>query len=750
MNNIFEAAEFYISKGFKVFPVHGIHPNGQCTCGKPECNVSNALTKDKKVPVGKHPATTHGRTDAVGDIESFRKLVGARENLNIGINTGPESGMWVLDVDEEEGIKSLAELCEQNAAVHRGAWQATGQGQHWLFKYPSHLKVVTRAGQLGKDALQKLGTKLDVRGQGGYIVADPSRHFLGHQYQWHDGPLEDAPEWLVELVSDKAKEVRPDEYDYLHYDPFPEGEVFEMLDLLYPDASYDDWYQIGMALKSGGYQLSTWEAWSRRGKKYQPGECQKKWKGFDPSGAVTMGTLVFHAMRAGWKPSLTIDRIPMEDHPAQEFLDKIKAQPTNSTALDLTHLSPIIKQTCDIIDEKSVRPQPLLTLLNVLVFFGALFGRRYQSYTGLRTNIYGVGIAPSTIGKDQSRKTIQDIMATVPGLQQLNGGDSIVSTAGLITLMAKYPRRIIQLDEMGLYLQAVSATNVSAHERQVASIFMQLFSKVQGVWTGAQYADANTEPVVIANPCLCLFGTTTLGAFAKSMKQDAVENGFLNRFVVLEGENNPPFNHEPDIAELHADFVKSIERLYAAVLAICKGTLDIMDSKVAGITPHTTAIQDDAKKFYQQLFEESNANRIKDGDVGMLWGRLAEHSMKIAMINAICRTPEHPVVTMADMRIGESIARRSALFSLRIAREHMHSGEFHKQCQFIESLIRAAKDRGITRSQLTLASRSMNMKGQDVGNVLESLLDSDTIKPFKDESLQGKSGVKATRYFINP
>ncbi len=738
MNNIFEAAEFYISKGFKVFPVHGIKPDGiHCTCNDPKC-----VTNIDKPKAGKHPATKNGRTDAVGDIASFRKLVGARENLNIAIATGPESDLWSLDVDGVEGVAALDAMGLANSPIHKGAYQSTGRGQHWAFKYPTDgRKVFSRT--------EKLGPKLDVRGAGGYIVAAPSRHALGHTYQWNDGPLAPAPDWLVDLVSEAPRPTfttaRPE------LEPFTESDVLDMLDHLKPDNSYDNWYQVGMALEDGGYGLNIWESWSRKGSKYKGHkDCKSHWGSFKGQG-ITMGTLVFRAQENGWKPLHPIDRMPMESHPAQEFLAKISKAPAPSLpSIPTMSLSPIIQDITQLILRQSVRPQPTLALLNVFTFLGAIFGRRYQTHTGIRTNIYAVGIAPSTIGKDQSRKTIQDIMARVPHLNQVNGGDSIISTAGLVTLMGKFPRRIIHQDEFGLFLQAISSKNASSHEHLIVSMLMQLFSKAQGVWTGAQYADKDREQEVIASPHLCVFGTSTLGTYAAAMKQDAIESGYLNRFIVLPGDEKPPFNHNPEIDPISPELIKSVQHLNETALSVCHGIADTQDSKVIDIAPHTCAITDDAKAYYQALFEEQDTNRVKDGLFGPLWGRMAEHSIKLAMVNAICRTPEHPVINLIDLQLGESIARRAVQYSLKIARENMNSGEFHKQCQFIEALIRNAGTQGITRSKITKAANRQNMRGQDVGNVLDSLLESDIIKPFKDEALTGKSGVKATVYYINP
>ena len=56
-----------------------------------------------------------------------------------------------------------------------------------------------------------------------------------------------------------------------------------------------------MALQEGGYDVSVWQEWSAKGYKYQHGECEAKWSGFDNSGGVTMGTLIHMAKSQGYR-----------------------------------------------------------------------------------------------------------------------------------------------------------------------------------------------------------------------------------------------------------------------------------------------------------------------------------------------------------------------------------------------------------------------------------------------------------------
>ena len=84
-------------------------------------------------------------------------------------------------------------------------------------------------------------------------------------------------------------------------DDYKLSEILEHLDCSMLD--YQQWTDVGMALKSEGYPCSVWDDWSRSSdpSRYHPGECDKKWQTFRSSG-VTAGTIIQMAMDQGWRP----------------------------------------------------------------------------------------------------------------------------------------------------------------------------------------------------------------------------------------------------------------------------------------------------------------------------------------------------------------------------------------------------------------------------------------------------------------
>ncbi|MGN0508690.1 MAG: AAA family ATPase [Ruminococcus sp.] len=83
------------------------------------------------------------------------------------------------------------------------------------------------------------------------------------------------------------------------------SELLEILDHINPSLlDYQEWVNVGMALKDEGCSCADWDRWSRKDAvRYHPGDCEKKWQSFNGSAApVTAGTIFQYAKNQGWQP----------------------------------------------------------------------------------------------------------------------------------------------------------------------------------------------------------------------------------------------------------------------------------------------------------------------------------------------------------------------------------------------------------------------------------------------------------------
>ncbi len=157
-------------------------------------------------PGSKHPKE-HPAWEKAGttDTDRIRHWWTNAPNHGIGILTGPESGIWVLDVDvsgDKTGDETLAELEDAYSPLPPTYEVITGSGgRHLYFAWPSGHDI--------RNSASDLGPGLDVRGAGGQVLAPPTVHPNGQRYE-HEASspllLAPAPGWLVSLVEHQERE----------------------------------------------------------------------------------------------------------------------------------------------------------------------------------------------------------------------------------------------------------------------------------------------------------------------------------------------------------------------------------------------------------------------------------------------------------------------------------------------------------------------------------------------------------------
>ncbi len=208
------AALWYAGRGLPVFPLHSVDGQGRCSCnGKPGCKP------------GKHPRIPNGHVGASTDPGQIRRWWSRWPEANIGIPTGERSGLLVLDIDDH-GFTSLDALEEEHGPLPETLTVRTGGGgMHLYLKYPPGSGIRNSAG--------KVGLGLDVRGEGGYVVAPPSRTDKG-PYAFLDRlPRTLPPEWLLEAArgphraatdEDGTEAGRDGGLDAGSLEPIPKGE----------------------------------------------------------------------------------------------------------------------------------------------------------------------------------------------------------------------------------------------------------------------------------------------------------------------------------------------------------------------------------------------------------------------------------------------------------------------------------------------------------------------------------------------
>jgi putative DNA primase/helicase len=177
----------YAAFGIPVVPLHTPSADGRCSCRR-ECGRDN----------GKHPRTLHGLKDATTDPGTIARWWEVWPAANIGLACG--FLFWVLDVDVGDGEASISRLEDEYGAMPPTWAVVTGSGGlHLWFRYRTEYAF--------RNSESEVGSGVDVKTRGGYVVAPPSLHRSGSRYAWSECwrpgtvSLADAPPWLIRLIS---------------------------------------------------------------------------------------------------------------------------------------------------------------------------------------------------------------------------------------------------------------------------------------------------------------------------------------------------------------------------------------------------------------------------------------------------------------------------------------------------------------------------------------------------------------------
>ena len=188
-------------------------------------------------PRTKKPLTPHGCKDAkkaVGPIKAWWKKW---PDANVGIATGAMSNLIVIDEDCDEdkgldGYQSVKDWERIHAGLPETPMSITGRGGYHLYFHYEGTDIKNRTGLL---------EGVDVRGEGGYVIAPPSTHPNGTEYVWEYDPeefaLADVNETVLELLATNTT---------------PETEQFKLPDKIQDGARNDTLFKLASSMQAQG------------------------------------------------------------------------------------------------------------------------------------------------------------------------------------------------------------------------------------------------------------------------------------------------------------------------------------------------------------------------------------------------------------------------------------------------------------------------------------------------------------------
>jgi hypothetical protein len=278
------AALAYAGRGWRVFPA----PLG-----------TKRSYKSKKHSGGVNWGATNNPDEIRRDFAQWPQAT-------IGIPTGQANGIWVLEADTPkghgvDGLASLQALITEHRALPATLQAESPSGSaHYYFKWPAD-KVI-------RNSASTVAPGVDVRGEGGMVIAPPSVHGNA-AYRWVvEVEIAAAPEWLITLATAANNSGDSSNGDAREANLEPEAElslIEATVDAIpNPDLDWEQWNKVGMAIyaasggSAGGFAI--FDKFSQKSDKYDAEYTADKWRKYhsSPPTQIGFGSLQYWADEA--------------------------------------------------------------------------------------------------------------------------------------------------------------------------------------------------------------------------------------------------------------------------------------------------------------------------------------------------------------------------------------------------------------------------------------------------------------------
>lgn len=314
----------------------------------------------------------------------------------------------------------------------------------------------------------------------------------------------------------------------------------------------------------------------------------------------------------------------------------------------------LLGELANYIAAASPRPVYEISLAAALGLMSGICGRAFNvSGTGL--NHYIMLLAATGSGKEAMASGISRLSTIVakemPSVMQFVGPAEIASGQALLKHLSERetPCFVSLVGEIGLRLQQMTHQNATTSDIALRRVMLDLFGKSGAGETVRPtiYSDKKNNTDVIHSPAFSLLGDSTPETFYRALDEDAIVQGLLPRFTIIE-YNGPrvPMNFQ------RANAIPS-QSLVSDVSALAKNCHENMATgRVTNVS-----FTHDAWAMFQTMDDYSTAKiNASDRDVlKQLWNRFDLKVIKIAALLALSVNQYEPLINVQMMEWARSL-----------------------------------------------------------------------------------------------
>jgi hypothetical protein len=381
-----------------------------------------------------------------------------------------------------------------------------------------------------------------------------------------------------------------------------------------------------------------------------------------------------------------------------------------------------ISEVMDLCLATAPYPNQVMAFCGALALQAVLAGRKVRDPGDNRTNLYLLGLAHSSAGKDWPRKLNTRILYEIGVAGCL--GERFSSGEGIQDALYLSPSMLFQTDEIDGILQSMSKSRDGRHENLMSTL-LTMYSSANSVYPMRRKA-GKESPGAIDQPCLVVFGTAIPNHYYEALSERMLTNGFFARMIILECG--------PRGSGQDAKVLDIPERVIATAnwwKDLMPGTGNLQSwHPVPRIVPQTAeAIAILADNRGEAEMEYRRAERQNDSVGTTVWGRVNEQARKLALMYAISESHADPIIGVDAAAWATRFIMHLTRRMLFMANAYSNDNDFSLRCQKVIALLTGwGEQHGDAWMPYRDISRKLRWSRREHEDVRNALIDQERIE----------------------
>lgn len=385
----------------------------------------------------------------------------------------------------------------------------------------------------------------------------------------------------------------------------------------------------------------------------------------------------------------------------------------------------------DWLNRCDIKTHPTASVAALITIASAMTARSYYTQTKASTTLFTLLIAKTGAGKNIVVKAPSQIMEIL-NIQDKIISSKISSEGAMDDIFKEQPVAIHILDEFGDQL-AHMIGDTGGYLKVVSAKMKNLYSLTNGIYYSGRYSSSGGKnkgdsPWILNRPCYGLTGITTQTQLFSQLNENMLYDGFLNRFIILNGQNvKSQFNDFPEYTfpqELKKHLESLIESISNKLKNIADGLITI---------PMTTEAKDYYTKFIGDAdildsdiykYCENGENELKRA-ISVRW---RENTIRLA--TALIAFEGLDKVSLDVLKWCYDLVKSSSIEFVKMFEEESNQTSYQiLKDKAIEWFKSRGVDAQFTKTQLARSSRPFkNLKSKERVELLNDLVELEYIE----------------------